>query len=79
MAFLSGNGYGQVEKTLRETPGALDQFKQMLGVDLQDVFGLFEGEFAFWVGRGARSRKSRSSPRRRTERRRWPRSTSSRG
>lgn len=53
LAFVSGNGYGQVEKTLRETPGALERFKQMLGVDLQGVFGLFDGEFAFWVGRGA--------------------------
>ena len=53
LAFVSGNGYGQVEKTLRETPGALDQFRQMLGVDLQGVFGLLDGEFAFWVGRGA--------------------------
>jgi Protein of unknown function (DUF3352) len=52
LAFVSGNGYDQVDKTLRETPGALDQFKQMLGVDLEGVFGLFDGEFALWVGRG---------------------------
>jgi hypothetical protein len=53
LAFISGNGYDEVEKTLRETPGTYGQFKEMLGIDLEGVFSLFDGEFAFWVGRGA--------------------------
>jgi Protein of unknown function (DUF3352) len=53
LAFISGNGYGQVEKTLERTPGTFDQFKEMLGVDLKGVFRLLDGEFAFWVGKGA--------------------------
>jgi hypothetical protein len=53
LAFISGNGYDEVEKTLRETPGTYDQFREILGIDLEGVFSLFDGEFAFWVGRGA--------------------------
>ena len=53
LAFVSGNGYGEVDKTLRETPGTYDQFRELLGIDLDGVASLFEGEFAFWVGRGA--------------------------
>jgi hypothetical protein len=53
LAFISGNGYGQVEESLNRTPGTFDQFRDMLGVDLQGVFKLLDGEFAFWVGRGA--------------------------
>src|SRR5215210_4673210 len=52
-AFISGNGYGQVEKSLQESPGTFDQFREMLGIDLEGVFNLLDGEFAFWVGRGA--------------------------
>jgi Protein of unknown function (DUF3352) len=52
LAFVSGNGYDQVEKTLRET-GSLDRLRKMVGVDLDGVAGLFDGEFALWVGRGA--------------------------
>jgi hypothetical protein len=53
LAFISGNGYGEVDKTLRETPGTYDQFRELLGIDLDGVASLFEGEFALWVGRGA--------------------------
>lgn len=53
IAFISGNGYGSVEKSLREAPGALDRLREMLGVDVQGMAELFEGEFAFWVGQGA--------------------------
>jgi Protein of unknown function (DUF3352) len=52
LAYVSGNGYDQVERTLRQTPGTYDQFREMLGVDLEGVFTLFDGEFAFWVGKG---------------------------
>jgi hypothetical protein len=53
LAFISGNGYGKVEESLNRTPGTFDQFREMLGIDLKDVVKLLEGEFAFWVGRGA--------------------------
>ena len=53
LAFISGNGYGEVDKTLRETSGTYDQFRELLGIDLDGVASLFEGEFALWVGRGA--------------------------
>ena len=53
LAFISGNGYGQVEKSLRDTPGTFDQLRDFLGIDVEGLTGLFEGEFAFWVGRGA--------------------------
>jgi Protein of unknown function (DUF3352) len=52
-AFISGNGYGKVEESLNRTPGTFDQFREMLGIDLEGVFKLLDGEFAFWVGRGA--------------------------
>jgi hypothetical protein len=52
VAFISGNGQGQVEKSLQQAPGSFDQFRELLGIDLGDVSKLFEGEFAFWVGRG---------------------------
>lgn len=53
LAFISGNGYGKVGKSLRKTPGTFNQLRGLLGVDLQALSGLFEGEFAFWVGKGA--------------------------
>ncbi len=52
LAFISGNGYGKVDKSLRDTPGTFNQLRAFLGVDLEGISGLFEGEFAFWVGRG---------------------------
>jgi hypothetical protein len=53
LAFISGNGQHNIEKSLRDTPGAFNQFRDMLGIDIQGVANLFEGEFAFWVGKGA--------------------------
>jgi Protein of unknown function (DUF3352) len=53
LAFVSGNGFGKLEESLRKTPGTFDQFRDMLGIDLEGVTALFEGEFAFWVGEGA--------------------------
>ena len=53
LAFISGNGYDQVDKTLRERPGTLDQFGELLGLDLEGVFTIFDREFAFWVAPGA--------------------------
>jgi len=53
LAFISGNGYGQVEKSIERTPGTFDQFRDMLGIDLRGVFKLLDGEFALWVGKGA--------------------------
>lgn len=53
LAFISGNGYGKVEKSLRNTPGTFNQLRDLLGIDLEELSGLFEGEFAFWVGKGA--------------------------
>jgi hypothetical protein len=53
LAFVSGNGFGQVEKSLRNTPGTFDQLRDLLGIDVEGLSGLFEGEFAFWVGQGA--------------------------
>jgi hypothetical protein len=53
LAFISGNGYGKVQEALRTSPGSLDQLRELLGVDLEGAFGLFDNEFAFWVGRGA--------------------------
>jgi hypothetical protein len=53
LAFISGNGYGQVEKSIERAPGTFDQFRDMLGIDLRGVFKLLDGEFALWVGQGA--------------------------
>jgi hypothetical protein len=53
LAFISGNGYGQVEKSIERAPGTFDQFREMLGIDLRGVFKLLDGEFALWVGQGA--------------------------
>jgi hypothetical protein len=53
LAFISGNGYGKVGESLRDTPGTFDQLREFLGVDVEGLTGLFEGEFAFWVGKGA--------------------------
>jgi Protein of unknown function (DUF3352) len=53
LAFLSGNGYGQVEKNLRNVPGLFNQARQYLGIDVGGFAALFEGEFALWVGKGA--------------------------
>jgi hypothetical protein len=53
LAFLSANGFGQVEKSLRNTPGTFDQLRDFLGIDTEGLTDLFEGEFAFWVGEGA--------------------------
>lgn len=53
LAFISGNGYDQVEKTLRETPRTFDQFRELFGIDLEGVFTLVDREFALWVGQGA--------------------------
>jgi hypothetical protein len=53
LAFISGNGQGNIAKSLRDTPGAFNQFRDMLGIDIQGLANLFEGEFAFWVGKGA--------------------------
>jgi hypothetical protein len=53
LAFVSANGYGNVERSLRQTPGTFDQLREFLGIDIEGLTGLFEGEFAFWVGRGA--------------------------
>jgi hypothetical protein len=53
LAFVSGNGFGQVEKSLRNTPGTFNQLRDFLGIDVEGLSGLFEGEFAFWVGKGA--------------------------
>lgn len=53
LVFVSGNGYGKVRDSLREAPGSLDRLRQMLGIDVESLFGLFDGEFAFWVGQGA--------------------------
>lgn len=52
LAFISGNGYGKVQESLRQTPGTFDQLQKMLGFDPEGLFGLLDGEFAFWVGRG---------------------------
>ena len=40
-------------RSLRQTPGAFDQLQELLGIDLEGPLGLFDGEFAFWVGQGA--------------------------
>jgi hypothetical protein len=53
LAFFSGNGYGKVRESLRDTPRTLDRLRQLLGIDAEGLFALFEGEFAFWVGPGA--------------------------
>lgn len=53
LAFVSGNGFGQVGKSLRNTPGTFNQLQDFLGVDVEGLGDLFEGEFAFWVGKGA--------------------------
>jgi Protein of unknown function (DUF3352) len=50
--FLSGNGYGQVEKSIRDIPGIVDQLRSALGLDAGELAGLLEGEFALWVGPG---------------------------
>ena len=52
IAFLTGNGYGQVEKSLRDTPGALEKLPTLLGIDVARLTSLFEGEFALWVAPG---------------------------
>jgi Protein of unknown function (DUF3352) len=52
LAFLSGRGYGQVEKSLRDTPGALESLRKLLGLDAAGLTSLFEGEFALWVAPG---------------------------
>jgi Protein of unknown function (DUF3352) len=51
-AFLSGNGHGKVEQSLRDIPGVFAQAREYLGIDAGGLAGLFEGEFALWVGRG---------------------------
>ena len=53
LAFISGNGFGKVDEGLRQTPGSLDRLQELLGIDLEGAFGLFDGEFALWVGKGA--------------------------
>jgi hypothetical protein len=53
LAFISGNGYGQVEKSLEQTPGTFEQFREMLGIDLEGVFSLLDEEFALWLAPGA--------------------------
>jgi Protein of unknown function (DUF3352) len=53
LAFVSGNGYDAVEKSLRDVPGTFNQLREFLGVDIEGVTELFEGEFAFWIGQGA--------------------------
>jgi Protein of unknown function (DUF3352) len=50
--FLSGNGYGQVEKSLRGVPGIVEQLRSALGLDAAGLGALLEGEFALWVGQG---------------------------
>jgi hypothetical protein len=52
LAFLTGNGHGQVEKSLRDTPGALERLPTLLGIDAARLTSLFEGEFALWVAPG---------------------------
>jgi hypothetical protein len=51
-AFLSGNGQGKVEESLRGVPGLFSQVREYLGIDAGALAGLFEGEFALWVSKG---------------------------
>jgi Protein of unknown function (DUF3352) len=53
LAFISGSGAGKVSEGFRQAPGTFDQLREMLGVDLEGITELFDGEFAFWVGQGA--------------------------
>lgn len=53
LAFISGNGGGKVSEGFAQTPGTLGQLRDLLGVDLEGITELFDGEFAFWVGQGA--------------------------
>ena len=50
--FLSGNGYGQVAKSIRDFPGIVEQLRSALGLDAGELAGLLEGEFALWVAPG---------------------------
>jgi hypothetical protein len=52
LAFISGNGGGKVSEGFAQTPGTLGQLRDLLGVDLEGVTELFDGEFALWVGQG---------------------------
>jgi Protein of unknown function (DUF3352) len=51
-AFLSGNGHGKVAESLKGIPGVYTQLRQYLGIDADELAGLFEGEFALWVSKG---------------------------
>ena len=53
LAFLSANGFGKVTKSLEDAPGVFQQLRELLGLDVKDLAGLLDGEFAFWVGQGA--------------------------
>jgi hypothetical protein len=52
LAFVSGNGFGKVESSLRDLPGGVERLRNLLGIDAAALAGLLEGEFAFWVGKG---------------------------
>jgi hypothetical protein len=51
LAFVSGNGHGKVGQSLRDTPGTFNQLRDLLGIDVEGLTGLLEGEFALWVGK----------------------------
>ncbi len=53
LAFISANGRGRVSDSFQQTPGAFGQLRDLLGVDLEGISALFDGEFALWVGPGA--------------------------
>ena len=53
LAFISGNSFGKVEESLDDASEGLDRLREMLGVDLDGVLRILDGEFALWVAPGA--------------------------
>jgi hypothetical protein len=55
LLFLSGNGQGKLAENVKEIeqPNMLSRFRDLLGVDADELAGLFDGEFALWVAPGA--------------------------
>ena len=52
LAFISGNGFGKVDESLDEAGNSLDELREMLGVDVERILHVLDGEFALWVGPG---------------------------
>jgi hypothetical protein len=53
--FLSGNGYQKLRDAVRalDEQSTLRQFRELLGIELEEAAQLFDREFAFWVAPGA--------------------------